>query len=144
MAIPLKNFKLPVWLFYFFSRSFQTVYTKRMYSSPKYIAFFFFSVNCFCLHKMSIFYQGMQSFPDSSSVCSKGSALQCIFILHCKWIVCNAVYTHHANSSIPYLLLLLPCLLCVSRYTHLCTFPCKATPLISKQCPFNVHVLQEL
>ena len=43
----------------------------------------FYSVNCFFLHKTSVIcpkYVSMQSFPDSSSVCSEGSALQCIFI----------------------------------------------------------------
>ena len=72
---------VPVWLFYFVSGSFQAFYTKRMYSSQTIS--FFFSLNCFCLHKTSCLLLNMHAVmprDNSSSVCSKGSALQCIFI----------------------------------------------------------------
>ena len=44
-------FKVLVWLFHFVNGSFQAVYSKRMYSSPKISSFF--SANCFCLHETS-------------------------------------------------------------------------------------------
>ena len=47
-------FKVPVWLFHFVSRSFQAVeVTLKGCILYSLIIFSFFSVNCFCLHKMS-------------------------------------------------------------------------------------------
>ena len=63
-----------------------------MYSSP---AKSFFSVNCFCLHEMSVVcpMHTVMSISTSSSVCSKGSALQYIFTYlcnyPCKRVLCN-------------------------------------------------------
>ena len=55
---------VPVWLFQFFSGSFQAVYTKSMYSGP--------IISCVnCVEHWSVI---------CPKQCSEGSALQCIFI----------------------------------------------------------------
>ena len=63
------------------NRDFPAVYSKLM-CLIKPISFF--TVNCFCLHQMSVFYvMNIQSCPyaDSISLCSKGSVLWFVFII---------------------------------------------------------------
>ena len=54
-AHSLNFFKVPVWLFHFFSGSFQAVYNKKMYSSPTISYFFLYELFLLALNECCLY-----------------------------------------------------------------------------------------